>query len=305
MLALESLRIVRYLRTLRGGSQPVLVQAADGFFYVVKFTNNLQGPNLLFNESAGSELFRSFGLSVPAWKPLLLTSDFLDHNSDCWMRTQDGVLRPHEGLCFGSRLVGEESQKVFEILSGAAFTRVRDRTSFWLARLLDVCGEHADNRQAVFVENVTGWLEASFIDHGHLFGGPHGTTRPHPQASSYLDPRIYAEVSSNELETLLQLPRTLNLDELWRRVNAVPEEWKTESARQGLERCLNRLATESLLQNVLETVVETHKRETAMARARNPIGFESEYPVRPPAVPPKPDWGPVGSRRWKNCRAAG
>src|SRR5580700_5874154 len=103
MPVLEDVKMVRYLRSLRGGSQPFLAQASDGLFYVVKFAHNLQGPNLLFNESAGTELFRCCGLAVPEWRPLLVTSDFLDQNPGCWMRTAEEVLRPNAGLCFGSR----------------------------------------------------------------------------------------------------------------------------------------------------------------------------------------------------------
>ncbi len=57
--------VTQYVRNLRGGSQPILARASDGFLYVVKFANNLQGPNLLFNESAGSELYLACGLPIP------------------------------------------------------------------------------------------------------------------------------------------------------------------------------------------------------------------------------------------------
>lgn len=46
-----------FLKALRGGSQSILAQANDGQLYVVKFANNLQGKNLLFNEAAGSMLY--------------------------------------------------------------------------------------------------------------------------------------------------------------------------------------------------------------------------------------------------------
>jgi len=95
-----------YIRSLRGGSQPILAQASDGHTYVVKFANNLQGPNLLFNESAGSELYRACGLAVPEWRPLEVSEDFLDENHDCWMQTPEGQLRPASGLCYGSRFLG-------------------------------------------------------------------------------------------------------------------------------------------------------------------------------------------------------
>ena len=86
--------VKQYIRNLRGGSQPILARASDGLLYVVKFNNNLQGANLPFNESAGTELYRGCGLAVPSWRPLLVSDAFLDRNPDCWMHTPEGRLRP-------------------------------------------------------------------------------------------------------------------------------------------------------------------------------------------------------------------
>src|SRR5580698_1050275 len=105
-------------RSLRGGSQPILAHATDGLVYVVKFANNLQGPNLLFNESAGYELYRACGLPVPDWTPLWVTDSFLDGNRDCWMQTPEGRLRPSSGLCFGSLFLGQKGDRLFEIVPG-------------------------------------------------------------------------------------------------------------------------------------------------------------------------------------------
>src|ERR1017187_5416922 len=102
--------LTQYIRKLRGGSQPILAEASDGHTYVVKFANNLQGPNVLFNESAGSELYCAFGLPVPEWRPVTASEDFLDKNPDCWMQTPEGRLRPASGLCFGSRFLAENGQ---------------------------------------------------------------------------------------------------------------------------------------------------------------------------------------------------
>src|ERR1039457_415092 len=112
-------RVTRYIRNFHGGSQPILAQASDGLQYVVKFNNNLQGPNVPFNESVGSELYRACGLAVPSWKPLLVSDTFLDQNPDCWMQTPEGRLRPASGLCFGSRFLGAEGTRLLEILPGS------------------------------------------------------------------------------------------------------------------------------------------------------------------------------------------
>jgi len=269
-----SVSVVRYVRKLRGGSQPVLAVASDGHLYVVKFANNLQGANLLFNESVGSQLYGAIGLAGPAWTPLVVTDSFLDENPGCWMQTEEGVLRPATGLCFGSRFLGEDSRRLLEILPGTSFKRVTNHTSFWLAWLIDICARHADNRQAIFLQNQKGEFKAYFIDHGHLFGGPSGELKKHFMGSRYLDFRIYGNVSS---QYLLNLPRAaldMDVDRLWTRISNLPEEWKSASAFDGFAQCLDRLSNANLLQNIVDTMVaayfRTNEQELGKSRGARP-----------------------------------
>jgi len=266
MIALgkDPVLVTQYVRSLRGGSQPILARASDGFKYVVKFANNLQGPNLLFNESAGSELYLACGLPVPEWTPLWIADSFLDSNPECWMQTPEGRLRPASGLCFGSRFLGLDGKRLLEILPGSMFNRVRNQVSFWLAWLIDVCAEHVDNRQAIFVEDADGWLDALFVDHGHLFGGPAADLKRNFRASRYLDPRVYAGVPFQALTDFQGRLQALDLDKLRQRIEAIPAEWSHASARESFERCLQRLKMDSLVQNVIETIADDleRRRET-------------------------------------------
>ena len=265
--------VTHYVRKLRGGSQPILARASDGFLYVVKFANSLQGPNLLFNESAGSELYRACGLSVPKWRPLEITDGFLDRNPGCWMETPEGRLRPASGLCFGSRYLGENGTRILEVLPGSSFKRVRNRFSFWLAWLIDICAEHVDHRQTVFVESAEGWLDAYFVDHGHLFGGPGADSTRHFGASRYLDQRIYEGVTAEVLLSFQDVLKALNSDKLRQRIEAIPAQWSHASAREGLERCLQKLTTPLLMQQVVEAVIGDLERRTDA----EPRIFESEW----------------------------
>lgn len=66
MPALRHVRISRYLMPLReGGSLPGLVEADDGFKYVVKFLGNGHGPKALIAELIGGEVARALGMRVP------------------------------------------------------------------------------------------------------------------------------------------------------------------------------------------------------------------------------------------------
>jgi len=276
--------ITRYIKKLRGGSQPILAEASDGRLYVVKFFDNPQGANLMFNESMGVELYDALGLPSPAWTPLLATDSFLDVNPACWLQTPKGPLRPTAGLCFGSRYLGGNEKQMFEILPGSYFKRVTNHKSFWLAWLVDICARHADNRQAIFLQNSKGQLDASFIDHGHLFGGPKGGMEQHFLASRYLDPRIYQNVSSLYLLNLEKRALCLDGDRLWKRIQELPSEWTTTSATKEFAQCLNRLSKQKLLQNIVDTMVDTLQKAYELECSKSRLGLTLADGVLHPRV---------------------
>jgi hypothetical protein len=277
--------VAHYIRNLRGGSQPILVQASDGFHYVAKFSNNLQGPNLSFNESMGSELYKACGLAGPKWKPLLVTDSFIDQNPDCWLQTPEGRLRPSSGPCFGSRFLGGEGIRLLEVLPGTSFNRVRNQTNFWLAWLIDICAGHCDNRQAIFQEDDKGWLDAFFVDHGHLFGGPKGEMRLNFQASRYLDPRIYPRVSSQQLLKFQKIVQSVDADQLWQRIQKLPDAWKTKSALDSFAQCLGTMSTPNLLQNIVDTMDDTLRKSYVCERSARQSRKKPPASVLRPGVP--------------------
>jgi len=280
----KSVHITRLIRKLRGGSAPVLALASDGLQYVLKFCNNLQGPNVLFNESAGTELYQACGLSCPDWKPLLVSDSFLDRNPGAWMETDQGPLRPHAGLCFGSLFLGSGPGRVFEFLPGTAFARISNRSSLWLAWLVDACADHVDNRQAIFKEDTSGALHAFFIDHGHFFGGPSGARRLPIIASRYLDPRIYPDTSRRELASFLKTVHSIDVDRLWQRAQSLPPDWKTDSALDGLTRCLQSLSESHHLQTLLDSMCSNIERSTDRFIAPASLGSHAQA-LRPSSFP--------------------
>ena len=247
---------VRFLQRLRGSSQPFLVEASDGLLYVVKFANNPQGPNIAFNESMGSYLYRACGLPVPNWSPIYVGDDFIDQNPLCWFNGTRGMERPDAGMCFGSRFLQNTERRLFEILPGTFYTRITNQTQFWLAWLVDVCARHCDNRQALFYEALDRSLDTYFIDHGHMFGGPKGKHTPQYRAASYLDLRMYPIISSL---SVLELTRTVtNLDfKMLRRVaDDLPAPWKTESALENFAACLETLQDARMVEVALTSILE-------------------------------------------------
>jgi hypothetical protein len=278
-------RITRFVCKLRGGSQSILAEASDGLLYVVKFINNLQGPNLLFNEAVGTELYRACGLPVPIWKPLLISDSFLDANQNCWIQMPEGSLRPAAGLCFGSQFLNGSGKHILEILPGNSFKRVSERANFWLAWAIDICFDHLDNRQALFLQRANGGLDAYFVDHGSLFGGPNGDQTPAFRASRYLDPRIYPWVSSQQLSDLQGVAGNLNSDGIWQTIGMLPDEWKTASALRRFAQCLERLSEPDYLQSVMDTILEGEQRASQFETGDFLSGRKPALPILRTGIP--------------------
>lgn len=63
---LRTVDITRYVTPLReGGSLPAIVEADDGFLYVLKFRGAGQGVKALIAELIGGEIARALGLKIP------------------------------------------------------------------------------------------------------------------------------------------------------------------------------------------------------------------------------------------------
>jgi hypothetical protein len=66
MLEIRTVNVDRYVTPLReGGSLPAIVEADDGFSYVLKFRGAGQGTKALIADFIGAELARVAGFKVP------------------------------------------------------------------------------------------------------------------------------------------------------------------------------------------------------------------------------------------------
>ena len=65
-MTIRSVNTTRYVTPLReGGSLPAIVEADDGFLYVLKFRGAGQGKKALISEFIGGEIARFLGFKVP------------------------------------------------------------------------------------------------------------------------------------------------------------------------------------------------------------------------------------------------
>jgi len=225
---ISTVRAVSVVRSMRGGAQSVLMLCDDNQFYVVKFNDNPQGPNILANEMIGTEIFRSLGLPVPAWSAVYISEEFLRMNSKLMLHTAQGRRPPSPGLHFGSVLLGGCGLlTVRDILPENHFLRLTNREDFIGAYVLDVWANHQDHRQAVYAnDSVAGTYRAVFIDHGHLFGGPNWDFRDRPGIAMALDTSVYPkEFDAAVVESWISRCETQIPHLLEDTIRSVPNEW--------------------------------------------------------------------------------
>lgn len=165
---------VRYIAPLReGGSLPGLMEADDGFRYVVKYRGAGHGTKALIAELIGGEVARALGLRVPEQIFLNLNEDFGRTEAD--EEIQD-LLRWSQGLNLG-----------LHFLRGAmtydAYANIIDPLEasmmVWLDAYLTNIDRTAKNTN-MLVWNHETWL----IDHGASLYFHHSWSDPDKAALS-------------------------------------------------------------------------------------------------------------------------
>jgi hypothetical protein len=160
----------RLIRKMRGKSHAHLIEADDGFAYVVKLSNNPQGRRLLVNELIGSVLLTQLGIATPE-------RGFVRIDDQC-MNEGDPLTA---GVHFGSRYPGEpDTVAVYDFLPAKLWHRVSNREHLIGAFMVDQWAGNNDTRQAIFFrqtakpdeDGATGRpFFAQMIDNGALFRG--------------------------------------------------------------------------------------------------------------------------------------
>lgn len=203
-LPIRIVQATRYVTPLReGGSMPALVEADDGFLYVLKFRGAGQGTKALIAELIGGEIARKLGLKVPELVFVQLDSGFGRMEGD--EEIQD-LLQASVGQNLG-----------LHYLTGSiTFDSVATQVSATLASQivwLDALLMNVD--RTVRNTNMLWWQkELWLIDHGaslyfhHSWNNPEGTQSfaaiknhvllPHASALTEVD-RVFKPLLSKEL----------------------------------------------------------------------------------------------------------
>ena len=200
----------RLIRKMRGGAQAHLLEAADGNFYVVKFSNNPQHRRVLINEWICYEFLQYLGLAAPGAALIQLTPAFVQSNPNVAMQLGNRMISPVPGWHFGSKFPGDPARTVvYDFLPDSLLNKVANLSDFLGMLAFDQWIGNADSRQSIFFRaRLKEWLSpneaheerlgfvAHMVDHGYAFEGPHWKLHDAPLHGLYHRPMVYDGVKS-------------------------------------------------------------------------------------------------------------
>ncbi len=173
-------RARRWLRRMRGGSQPHLIEADDGHFYVVKPKDNPQHRRVLVNEWIAAAFLRFLQIAGPEVAVVRIDQEFLASHPEVGVQRGQRLEPISTGCHFGSRMPGDPAQMAFfDTLPNVLMAKVANLRDLAGLLVFDRWIANADYRQMVFFRAQVaepGTVRPGFlmwaIDHGFAFQGP-------------------------------------------------------------------------------------------------------------------------------------
>ncbi len=232
----------RLVRKMRGGAQAHLLEASDGKFYVVKFSNNPQHRRILVNEWIAAVFLRHLGLATPDVAMVRISEEFVASNPDVYLQLGRERRLPALGWHFGSMFPGEPARTVvYDFLPDALLNQVANMDEFTGILAFDKWAANADSRQAIFfrariaqaVPERTG-LVAQMVDNGYVFDGPHWRLADSPVQGLYFRPSVYARVRGwADFEPWLDRIRHFPDEIVDQAVKQIPPAWLNSRTPNG------------------------------------------------------------------------
>lgn len=172
LFPIRSVEVIRYVTPLReGGSLPALVEAGDGFLYVLKFRGAGQGVKTLVAELIAGEMARLFGMKIPEIVYAHLNEAFGRTEPD--EEIQD-LLRASEGLNLGIHYLS--GAITFDPVVNTVDPLLASKV-VWLDALITNVDRTARNTNMLIWHKEL-WL----IDHGAAFYFHHASQNHQDQA---------------------------------------------------------------------------------------------------------------------------
>ena len=226
-----TVRAVEFVRRMRGASQPQLLRADDGLYYVVKFVNNPQHARILANEMIAARLALELGL--PAREPAFVEvpAELIAGNPE--MKIEIGARKTPcaAGLQFGSSYAGHPGPAlVVDFLPDRLLRRVPDLASaFPGALVFDKWTCNCDGRQMIFTKSAADenspyspWM----IDNGFCFNDGEWNFPDSPIRCIYPRRLVYESVRGfQSFEPFLSLVENLEANQVEACLENIPDEW--------------------------------------------------------------------------------
>lgn len=250
-----ALRARSLIRKMRGGAQAHLMEAEDGAFYVVKFTNNPQHRRILINEWLSAVFLRHLQIHAAETAVIELTDEFIAANPDLYLSVGPRREQIPAGYHFGSRMaVHPDRVAIFDFLPDKLLYKVENLADFVGTLVFDKWVSNVDSRQAVFFRaRMKSWTPATgeaparvgffaqMIDHGFAFNGPHWDFLDSAIQGLYFRNTVYEDVRSLDsfqpwLDLVCNFPIEV-IDQAWKEI---PPAWVKDDADE-LERMLTQL----------------------------------------------------------------
>lgn len=224
-IEIRTVNVTQYVQPLReGGSLPAIVQADDGFLYVIKFRGAGQGKRALIAELIGGLLAKEIELKVPELVFMYLDDSFSKTEPD--EEIQD-LLKFSVGLNLG-----------LHFLSGAItydpLVSVADSMSASKVVLLDSIITNID--RTAKNTNLLNWnKELWLIDHGASLYFHHNwqnweshLSRTFPAIKNH----VLLERANNLNEAKEEIKKFITEDKIREIVSVIPEDWLEEESNQ-------------------------------------------------------------------------
>jgi hypothetical protein len=237
------LRAVAEIRRMRGGSQPHLMRAEDGHYYVVKFQNNPQGSKILANELLGCRLASLLGLPVARGEMIFVDDEMVRLSDDLVIQLKNERRPCQGGLCFGSRLpIDPLRGTITDFIPDEILARVLNLDDFCGMLAFDVWVCNTDGRQVVcHRKSRTSYYRATMIDQGFCFGAEKWSFPDSPLRGIYHRRKVYERVRDiSAFEPWLRRLEKLEPHVLREEARTIPPEWYGDD-QMGLERLLSQL----------------------------------------------------------------
>jgi len=222
-IEIRTVNVIRYVTPLReGGSMPAIVEADDGFLYVIKFRGAGQGKKALIAELIGGELARTMGLKVPELVFMNLDDSFSKLEPD--EEIQD-LLKFSVGLNLG-----------LHYLSGSItydpLISIADPLSASKVVLLDSMITNMD--RTARNTNLLNWnKELWLIDHGASLYFHHAwdNWKTHAEKTfPLIKDHVLLERASLLEEAAVEIKTVVNEQVIENIVSSIPDEWLEEES---------------------------------------------------------------------------